>query len=50
MKIRKAFFKTLVTLNKSVLPSLKGKDPAKLSKNQRLLLGWKYWTLKNSKD
>jgi len=47
--MKKAFFKALVHLNKWLLPSLIDKNPAKLTKAQKAILAWRYWTLIQSK-
>lgn len=41
----KIFFKVLTKINKLVLPSLYKKDPMKLSKLQKAILGYRYWAL-----
>lgn len=46
--MKKQFFKILVKLNKVLLPSLYKKDPMKLSNVQKAILGYRYWTLRNS--
>lgn len=46
--MKKAFFRILVKFNNAVLPRYTGKDPSKLSKTQQAILGYRYWTLKNS--
>jgi hypothetical protein len=48
--MKKAFFKTLVKINKAILPSLYKKDPNKLSNLQKAILGYKYWVLTNALD
>lgn len=49
MKIKKNIFKAIVNLNNKILPSLIHKDPAKLTKTEKAILGYRYWTLKHSK-
>lgn len=46
----KLIFKLLNSLNKKVLPSLYKKDPAKLTKFEKIVTGYRYWVLKNSLD
>lgn len=49
MAIKKIFFKFLVGANKKLLPSLIHKDPTQLTKVEKAILGWRYWTLIHSK-
>jgi hypothetical protein len=46
--MKQLFFKTLVKINKVLLPSLYQNDPMKLTKFQKAILGYKYWTLTHS--
>lgn len=46
--MKKQFFKILVKLNKVFLPKLYKEDPMKLTNVQKVILGYKYWTLTNS--
>lgn len=46
--MKKAFFKLLVKINNTVLPKYSGKDPIKLTRKQQIVLGYRYWALKNS--
>lgn len=46
----KFIFKSLNRLNKIMLPSLYKKDPAKLTKFQQALTGYRYWVLLKSLD
>ncbi|WP_257656808.1 hypothetical protein [Parapedobacter lycopersici] len=46
--MKKGFFKMLVKLNNSLLPRYSGQDPAKLTKRQQAILGFRYWALVNS--
>ncbi|WP_262245591.1 hypothetical protein [Parapedobacter soli] len=46
--MKKELFKLVVKLNNKLLPRYAGKDPAKLSKVQRAVLGFRYWALINS--
>jgi len=43
--MKKVLFKLLVRLNNRILPKYSGKDPAKLTKLQRAVLGFRYWAL-----
>ena len=47
-KMKKAFFKGILAINKYLLPKYSGKDPATLNKFQLAVLGFRYWVLKNS--
>jgi hypothetical protein len=48
--MKKQIFKILAKINKSILPSLtkKGVDIAKLTKFQKVLLGYRLWVTKNA--
>jgi len=46
--MKKGLFKLLVKINNAVLPRYAGKDPAKLTKMQQAVLGFRYWALVNS--
>ncbi|MFB2118559.1 hypothetical protein [Parapedobacter sp. 2B3] len=46
--MKKGLFKLLVKLNNKLLPTYTGKDPAKLTKIQQAILGYRYWALINS--
>lgn len=46
--MKKGLFKLLVKINNVVLPRYTGKDPAKLTKTQQAILGFRYWALINS--
>lgn len=48
--MKKSFFKILNSINKKILPSYIGKDPAKLSKVQQAVLAFRYWILVQSKE
>ncbi|WP_200940365.1 hypothetical protein [Pedobacter sp. Leaf194] len=48
--MKKALFKTLVRINKAILPSLYKKDPNKLTSLQKALLGYRYWVLTKALD
>lgn len=44
----KLFFKMLVKINNILLPSLYKKDPMQLTNFEKVILGYKYWTLTHS--
>ena len=44
-QIKKSIFKLLLALNNKVLPSYYQKDPSRLSKTQKAILGYRYWVL-----
>lgn len=46
--MKKQAFKLLVKLNKILLPGYYKKDPMRLSKFQKAILGFRYWVLVNS--
>ncbi|HWK59558.1 MAG TPA: hypothetical protein VNQ80_19610 [Parapedobacter sp.] len=46
--MKKGLFKLLVKVNNVILPRYTGKDPAKLTKTQQAILGFRYWALINS--
>lgn len=46
--MKKLFFKTLLKINNKALPRYAGKDPLKLTNFQKLVLGFRYWVLKNA--
>jgi len=48
--MKKSFFKFLNRINKAILPKLSGKDPNKLTKIQKGILGYRYFVLVNSLD
>lgn len=48
--MKKALFKTLVKINKVILPSLYKKDPNKLTPFQKAILGYRYWVLTKALD
>ena len=48
--MKKALFKTLVKINKVILPSLYKKDTNKLTAFQKVILGYRYWVLTKSLD
>ncbi|HKG06745.1 MAG TPA: hypothetical protein VKB19_09830 [Pedobacter sp.] len=43
--MKKWFFRTLVQLNKLILPGLYKKDPMKLTTFQKAILAYRYWAL-----
>ena len=48
--MKKVLFKTLVKINKAILPSLIKKDPSKLTTFQKAILGYRYWVLTKALD
>ncbi len=44
----KIFFKAIASINKLVLPSMKQKDLMKLSKRDKMLVGFRYYITKKS--
>ena len=46
--MKKQLFKILLKINNLILPSLYKKDPMKLSKMQKAILGYRYWVLTNA--
>lgn len=46
--MKKQLFKILLKINNLILPSLYKKDPLKLSKMQKAILGYRYWVLTNA--
>jgi len=46
--MKKGLFKLLVKVNNTILPRYTGKDPAKLTKFQQAILGFRYWALVRS--
>ena len=48
--MKKSFFRVLNKFNKAFLPKLSKKDPLKLTKFEKILLGYKYYVLINSLD
>ncbi|MGV4413646.1 hypothetical protein [Chryseobacterium sp. T1] len=48
--MKKSIFKVLNKITQTILPKFSGKDPMKLSKFQKVLLGIKYYVLINSLD
>jgi hypothetical protein len=46
--MKRSFFKILVRLNGSILPSYYKQDPFKLSAFQKAIIGYRYWALTNS--
>jgi hypothetical protein len=43
-----AIFRTLAKVNKAILPSYKNKDLTKLTKTDKVLVGWRIWVTKNA--
>jgi len=46
--MKKSFFRLLNRMNKAILPKLSDKDPNKLTKTQKAILGYRYFVLINS--
>lgn len=46
--MRKPFFRLLARLNKLLLPKLWDKDLLRLTKTQKLIVGWRYWVTRNA--
>lgn len=46
--MKRAIFKILAKLNKKILPSYKDKDLTKLTKKDKLVVGWRIWVTKNA--
>lgn len=48
--MRSAIFRTLAKVNKAILPSYKDKDLTKLTKKDKVLLGWRIWISLNAME
>lgn len=48
--MKKQFFKILNKINQKILPKYSKKDPLKLTKLEKAIVGWKYIVLINSLD
>jgi len=48
--MKKALFKALVKINNAILPGFYKKDPNKLSKWQKAIIGYRYWVLTKALD
>jgi hypothetical protein len=46
--MRRSLFRLLARLNKLVLPKLWDKDLQRLTKTQKLIVGWRYWVTRNA--
>jgi hypothetical protein len=46
--MKKTAFRLLARLNKLLLPKLWDKDLLRLTKAQKLIVGWRYWVTKNA--
>ncbi|MBK6829414.1 MAG: hypothetical protein IPG92_01090 [Flavobacteriales bacterium] len=46
--MKKTLFRLLARLNKLVLPKLWGTDLTRLSKTQKVIVGWRYWVTRNA--
>ena len=45
---KRNLFKVLARMNKIICPSLYDKDIAKLTRNQKIILAYRYWVTRNS--
>lgn len=45
---RKTLFRLLARMNKAVLPRMWDKDLLRLSKGQKLIVGWRIWVTMNA--
>ena len=48
--MKKIFFKTLSYINKKILPSYRHRNLEKLSKFDKLIIGYRYWVTKHYFD
>ncbi|MBK8228395.1 MAG: hypothetical protein IPK70_14630 [Flavobacteriales bacterium] len=46
--MKKSFFRLLARLNKLLLPKLWDKDLLRLTKAQKLIVGWRYYVTRNA--
>ncbi|HQV51181.1 MAG: hypothetical protein IPI00_09005 [Flavobacteriales bacterium] len=46
--MRKNLFRLVAKINKAILPRLWDKDLQRLSKFQKLIVGWRIWVTKNA--
>ena len=46
--MKKTLFRLLARLNKWLLPKLWGKDLTRLSKTQKVIVGWRYYVTRNA--
>jgi hypothetical protein len=46
--MKKNLFRSLAKLNKLLLPKLWNKDLTRLSKGQKVLIGWRYYVTRNA--
>jgi hypothetical protein len=46
--MKKSIFKTLALINKAILPRYSKKDITKLSKFEKVIVGYRYWVTLNS--
>ncbi|MGK7390229.1 MAG: hypothetical protein ACNS60_07755 [Candidatus Cyclobacteriaceae bacterium M2_1C_046] len=49
-KIRKSLFQFLAAINRKILPRYSNKDLNKLSKIDKLIIGYRYYVTKNAVD
>lgn len=50
LTMKKRLFKLIVAINNKFLPSYVGKNLTKLSVQQKAVIAYRYWALKNSMD
>lgn len=48
--MKKMLFNALAKLNKWLLPSMAGKDLSRLTKMEKVIIGWRYFVTKNALD
>lgn len=48
--MKKLFFKSLAKINKKIIPSFGEKDLTKLSKWEKIIIGYRYYVTKNALD
>ena len=46
--MKRSIFKALAKINKALLPSYVKKDLTKLSRMDKLIIGWRYWVTRNA--
>ena len=48
--MKKFVFGLLAKINKALFPSMAGKDLSRLSKADKIIVGWRYYITKNALD
>lgn len=48
--LKKAFFKSLARINKLIMPRYSKRDITKLSKFEKVMVGYRYYVTKNALD